>query len=245
MNIIILIISSEATHYNQMKQIWKKYMNIHKNITCYFIEFNEKIVNDVEMDDINNTIYIKGTETYIPGILDKTIKSIYFILSSKTIKFDYIVRTNLSTFIVLDKLYNYLLNNKFDYAGPKIGLPIKTRFKKYLNLINFDNKFYASGTCIIMSNECIRYLLEQELNYNLIDDLSIGFTLSKKYKLHNIIRSDCIIDNGKKSNYTNAINYDCKIKFLDPNKFIFRCKNIDPNNSIMILNKFTLLYYKI
>lgn len=102
-------------------------------------------------------------------------------------EFDYILRTNLSTFIVLDKLYNYLLKTKLDYAGPKAKLPIKTRFKKYLNLTCPFNRYYASGTCIIMSCKCVKYLLEQEINYYLIDDVSIGFTLSVKYKLHNVV----------------------------------------------------------
>lgn len=243
MKIIILIISNQASHYNQMKEMWKKYMNKHENIKCFFIEFNIVINQQILLDETNNTIYIKGNETYIPGILDKTIKSIQYIVS-QNIEFDYILRTNLSTFIALDKLYNYLLKITLDYAGPKTKLPIKTRFKKYLNLISSDNRYYASGTCIIMSNECVKYLLEQEINYNLIDDLSIGFTLSKKYKLYDIIRTDCVIDNGINLDYNNAINYNNENDFVNPDKFIFRCKHINSDLTLTMLNNFISLYFQ-
>lgn len=82
MKITILIISNQTLHCNQMKEMWKKYMNEHKNIKCFFIEFNIGIEQQILLDEINNTIYIKGNETYIPGILDKTIKSIQYIVSS-------------------------------------------------------------------------------------------------------------------------------------------------------------------
>lgn len=243
MKIIILIISSQSTHYSQMKEMWKKYMNKHENIKCFFIEFNIEIEQQILLDEINNTIYIKGNETYIPGILDKTIKSIQYVVSSN-MEFDYILRTNLSTFIVLDKLYNYLLKTKLDYAGPKAKLPIKTRFKKYLNLISPSNRYYASGTCIIMSSECIGYLLKQEINYDLIDDVSIGFTLSVKYKFHNIIRTDAVIDNGINSDYVNGINYNNESDLQNKDKFIFRCKHINSDLTLKMLNNFIFLYFQ-
>lgn len=240
MKIIILIISSKSEHYNQMKKIWKKYMNTHDDIQCFFIEFNDEINDDIVLDKNDNIIYVKGEETYIPGILDKTIKSIQYVFSN--IEFDYILRTNLSSFIVLNKLYNYLLTNTFDYGGPKSKLPAKTRFKKYLNLIETNNKFYASGTCIIMSKKCVEYLLTQDINYNLIDDVSIGFAISKKYKFHNIIRTDCVMDNGIKLDYENAIKYNNEINFTDPNKFIFRCKHINQDLTLQMMNNFLTLY---
>ena len=47
-------------------------------------------------------IYIKGEETFIPGILEKTLLAIK--ISSKNFTYDYIVRTNISTLVNYIKL---------------------------------------------------------------------------------------------------------------------------------------------
>ena len=121
MKIIILIIASdEQPVYIQMQNIWKKYMNLNPNILSYFIKFKNmnNPIEIIEIDDLNNTIWVNGNESYIPGILDKTIKVIKFLLKTQT--FDFIYRTNLSSFLNLDRLYNYIIkNNHINYAGPR------------------------------------------------------------------------------------------------------------------------------
>jgi hypothetical protein len=232
MKIIILIISSESTHYNQMKEIWKKYMNEHENIKCFFIEFNDQITEDIVLNETKNIIYIKGLESYIPGILDKTIKSIQYLVS-QNIEFDYILRTNLSTFVVLDKLYNYLEVNKIDYAGPLGIISDKIEYKKYLDHIDKSNKYFPSGTGILMSKIVINKLLSNTPDYNLIDDLSIGLILSKYYKFNILKRQDFI--NRIKNNEIN----------LDYDLFLYRCKYKNNEKNIITLNKLLNYYYNI
>ena len=79
-------------------------MNKHNNIKSYFIKYNNKIQTDVVLE--NDTIFIKGVETYIPGCLDKTIKSIEYIIKTN-IEFDFIFRTNLSSVVNLNKFFNH------------------------------------------------------------------------------------------------------------------------------------------
>lgn len=230
MKIIILIISSQATHYDQMKEIWKKYMNKHANIKCYFIEFDNDIDVNTVLDEMNNTIYVKGNESYIPGILDKTIKSIQHIVLSN-VEFDYILRTNLSTFVVLDKLYNYLLNNPIDYGGPLGIISNFTQYKKYLDEIDETNRFFPSGTGILMSKIAVNKLLENIPDYTFIDDLSIGLVLSRYFKFNILERQD----------YINKIK-NKKIIVRD-NLFLYRCKYKNNLSNILILNKLLNYYY--
>ena len=208
MNIIILIIASdEPIKYVEMQNIWKKYMNNHKNIKCFFIKSLNSIEQNVLLDYDNNIIYIKNNETYIPGILYKTIKAIEFCI--KHFEFTYIYRTNLSSLLDLDKMYNFLNSKNIEYGGA----------------ITNNGISFASGSGFVLSKDTSKYLVKNNnlLDYNVIDDVSIGNLLNKKYIITDIKRHDLFgLDDFK---YDNDI-------------FHFRCKN-DDNHSLTldIMNK--------
>lgn len=219
MKIIILIIASNGEYYDKMINIWEKYMNRHNNIQSFFIMNKEDIIEDIILKD--NIIYVKSNENLIPGILIKTIKSINFCIDN--FDFDFIYRTNLSSFIILDKLYEFVKNNSINYGGV-IGV-----------IDNFIN--FASGSGFLISKETCKYLIENEnfLLYNLIDDVAIGQLLTKKYKITPIIRID---------NVPHQVNLD--YDYLKNNPcFHFRCKNWYNNHDDTILfmeNLFNLIY---
>lgn len=112
MKLIILILANDDSLYIEMQKLWKMYMNNHNNIKSYFIKCNSNSQDEIIID--NDTIFMKGYESLIPGCLDKTIKSIEFFVKNN-IDFDFIFRTNLSSVVDLNKLYN-LLNNQ-TYTG--------------------------------------------------------------------------------------------------------------------------------
>lgn len=238
MKIIILIIASDdADYYLKMQDIWKKYMNTNSNIKSYFIKFSNYIKEDVELDDFNNTIWIKGEETYIPGILDKTIKS-YKYLIDNNIEFDYVLRTNLSTVVILDNLYEFLNENHIEYGGSPgiLRKQILTNkiYCKELLLIDDSNKFYPFGTSILLSKNSIITLLSQNINYNIIDDVSIGLTLSKIYKFTPIRRQN--ITKYNKHNKYEVIK--------EPDLFFYRCKNGNEHlKTIDIMNHIVKIFY--
>jgi hypothetical protein len=219
LRIIILIISSNNTdEYKDMHKIWEKYMNIHPNIKSFFIKNNKFLENDVELNNKNNTIYCKGDENYIPGILNKTIKSINYCMNNY--KFDYIYRTNLSTVLDLDKLYKYARNNKVNYAGQSYG--------------NF-----ISGSGILLSKEsCIKLINDKSLIDNeIIDDVSIGNTLNKYYKIENISFYHVKDVNDKILFSKDFENIDSKI-------FQFRCRiaNEHNNTAFVMSNIYKKIY---
>lgn len=213
--IIILILSSNNfSEYGDMYEIWKKYMNIHPNIRSFFIENNKFLERDVVLNKENNTIYCKDEENYIPGILNKTIKSINYCLNN--FELDYIYRTNLSTVVNLDKLYSYVLNNSIDYAG---------------NIYKEDD--FITGTGILLSkNACKKLISDKSLiDHDIIDDVAIANKLKEYYQMINIDRywirniNDKILNDEK---YYDVINNEPTYEF--------RCKSrIDSHKSTSLI----------
>jgi len=219
MKLIILILANDNSIYLEMQKLWKTYMNNHNNITSYFIKYNSDLNDDIIIE--NDTIFIKGYESLIPGCLDKTIKSIEFLMESN-IEFDFIFRTNLSSVVDLNKLYN-LLNNNIEAAGI-IG--------NYNNNINF-----ISGAGILINKKICKLLINNKnnLNYNsLQDDILIGWFLTR---VHNINITPLI----RLEAYNYEDNIDLITNDLIKDYYHFRCKSI---NSINIMKKIiSIIYY--
>ena len=92
-SILVLIISDDSNEtYALNREIWKKYMNIHQNITSYFITFNDHVDKEYPYID-GNTLYFKGRESF-DNIIHKTIYAFEFF---KNKNYDYVLRTNLSS----------------------------------------------------------------------------------------------------------------------------------------------------
>jgi hypothetical protein len=173
--IVFLIIYSEDNPvYFFMKNIIEKYMNEMKqkySILYFFTQFNNTIENEVEQQ--GNMIYVKtGTESLSPGILIKTHKSMQYI--NNTIQYDIIIRTNISSFWNIPKLFSMNLHTE------KLSTGI------------FIDNFFISGTGIILSKDVCIKLCEQltGIDYNVpYEDVFI------MTKLDNIIVSERMPEN--------------------------------------------------
>lgn len=218
MKIIILILANDSGIYLECQKLWRSYMNLHPNIKSYFIKLDPQLTSDVLVD--NNTIFIKGNESIIPGCLIKTITSIDYLLKHE--EFDYIFRTNMSSVVNLNELYKFIIKNKNDYSG-FIG--------------NCNNINYASGAGILLSKKICYMLIENKnlLDYNLIDDVSIGQLFKKNVNLFPLKRFEA-------HNYENNLNKITN-EIID-NNYHFRCKsNINDFNTILIMEKIINLIY--
>ena len=208
MKIIILIIAHDESYYNKYQNIWKRYMNIHPYIDCYFIKCSENIENDIVIDNENKTIYCKGIDSLNPGIINKTIKSINYILRNEI--FDYIIRTNLSSIWDLDKLYNFLKDKRFHYGG----------------VIGYCESFtFISGAGIFLSKDACYNLIKNNdiLNKDYLDDVSIGYLFKDIYEKYEIQRKNIESVNDFSDN-------------LD-NYFHFRCHSTDKDLSLLYMEK--------
>ncbi len=168
--ILNLILYSNNRHYESMKNILMPYLKYIKsilNFDFYFYCYDSNLEKDFYIED--HILYIKGKETYIPGILEKTIRSFEIF---KNTNYDYLVRTNISSIVDFKLLSVYLTNNYIQYGGSKIW-----------KLPDFK---YVSGTCIIIHKDLLLKILENKnkLNYQVIDDLSLGIFVNKVLKIN-------------------------------------------------------------
>lgn len=220
MKLIVLILANNNNLYLECQKIWKSYMNTCPNISSYFIKYSSNLSDEVLVE--NDTIFIKGRESYIPGCLDKTIKSIEFLL--KTSDFDFIFRTNMSSVVDLNKLNNLLTTCKNDCYG----------FIGYHN----DTKF-ASGAGMLFSRKLCNYLINNNkfLHYELLDDLAIGsFLQSRNIEIFPLTRFEVY-------DYENNINDISKDLIKD--YYHFRCKSINNNEikTLLMMQKIVELIY--
>lgn len=174
LKVAVLIISSTNTEnkrWKMEKEIWKKYMNKNRAIDCYFIECDN--FNNVDIK--NNLIKSKCKDSLIPGIYHKTLLSLKQIQD----KYDFYIRTNLSTFINLDNLIyqiEKIKKEEYIYTG-KIG---------YITENNLNLK-YASGMSMVLNNNIVNLLLKygfhkKYYDSKLHDDLVIGQVLKDEFR---------------------------------------------------------------
>ena len=151
MKIIFLILSGhdpihtydDRNTYKELQQLSRLYykeMAKKYDFKYFFIEYNESITDDItEQDDF---IYIKGKEEF-EKIYTKTKKSMQYI--NETYEYDYVVRTNISSFWNIDNLFT--LTNM---------LPRQKCLSGYLMFNSF-----ISGTGIILSKDTCNYFIHQ------------------------------------------------------------------------------------
>ena len=178
MDILVLIIAG-GTEYTQpyldMETVWRKYMNDYPFAKCFFIKMCPE-ENDIRVDRDNNTIWVRGEECLIPGILRKTVRCIQYALDET---FDYVVRTNMSSVLNLPLLYGYLVRYRerghvVDYYGARI-----------------EN--YVEGSCMVLSRNACDYLVKHaDLNSTVFDDRAIGKTLYPQFQITNHPKRDVL-----------------------------------------------------
>lgn len=185
MKVLVLIIAHDNPIYLEMQEQWKRYMNKYDNIQCYFMKYKSNINDYISIDESTNTIYIRGKESIIPGCLDKTIKSLYYFLTNNY-KFEYLLRTNLSSVWNFDNLCNFIEKTNCLISGIKL----RHQFNVFKNNTSVD---FISGAGILLHISVCNFLVQNRylLNYNIIDDVAIGIILKPYIKMHhNLNRFD-------------------------------------------------------
>lgn len=241
--VIILIIASDGGGYDQFKEYWSLYMNKFPRVRSFFVYSNPTISSDVYVT--NDSISHRSLESLRPGILYKTIAAMS--ACSELFKYDYILRTNLSSFVHIPRLLKYLDKQKlFDYAGGHFNNlpdhPNKTHEHGVVNTymgVKMDSKFiFLHGACFILSRDLITRILGIVSNKpeririaeNAFDDVAISLLLN-----------DCVVrritDDGycAPNEFVNlyANKYQCKtveepdVYGANENIFHFRNKTSD------------------
>ena len=167
MKILNLVLYSDNDEiYVQMYEALSRYYKGFSDVSTYFYKYDENISGNIEIT--GDIINIKGRESYMPGILNKTIDAfMLFKNNGEYEKYDYIIRSNISSIVNFSLLSEQLELNPVEYYGStNIG---------YITLDNTNIPF-ASGTNIIMSKKGYMTLVNNInlLNRAYIDDISIA-----------------------------------------------------------------------
>ena len=153
--------------------------------------------DNFELDCENQTLFVKGDECLIPGILHKTIEALSYFLSLNS-AFDFVWRTNLSSVVDFDGLHKYVSNidKHTGFYGGYVG--------KALDM------FFVSGAGFLMSRDVAEYLVANKasLRYDLIDDVAIGALLEPKFGIVPIDR--CWIQTGVENIRKDVFHYRCE-----------------------------------
>jgi len=145
----------------------------------YFISFREQEEEIMFEDDI---MWLKGVESRVPGILDKTLKAIRYWLE-KDGTFDLIVRSNSSTAINFKKFpYKEIATG---YAAPHCLTMYWLDPEANITDHRYDGVVFASGTCIVLTKETAKLLISVPVE-PIIDDVAIGAMLFGRVQLQKL-----------------------------------------------------------
>lgn len=161
MNVIILVLSFNdnggyfSRFHESQKLTWDSIPVDNVKTFYYFGNHNKNEILD-------NIIYTTDIEDY--KCTKKTITALKMI---NNIDFDFVVRTNSSSYIDKKMIYNFLLNKpKENYYGGIVG--------------TCDNLEFASGACFVLSKNIVSLISENysKIDYDLIDDVAISKLLT-------------------------------------------------------------------
>ena len=211
--ILHLVLYSHDDSYDKMYNITSEYYKKFPYVKTIYYTYNDNISSEYELR--GDILYIKGKESYVPGILEKTIRTLEYFQESFN-NYDYVVRTNASTIINFDLLVEKLHTETVDY-GSGLVFKLSDHYSDAV-IVNEDKNIFASGTSIILSIPSARELIQNKrlLKYDIIDDLAIGIYFNDHNE--NIIPKS--IDSGNN-----------EFVFVDDNT------NLDVDRTIFYINR--------
>lgn len=136
-------------------------------------------VTELTFDARTCILQIPGSESFVPGILEKTWSALQWA-SQLEIHYDYVVRSNISTVVNFQNLEDALRVNPIDYGGCHVlTLAWLDEAGGIVDSSLLGTRF-ASGTCIIWSAPCVSRLVQHgDVDTSIIDDVSIALTMQR------------------------------------------------------------------
>ena len=170
--LIFIVIASPSPFYNKNKLILNKFMNSLPNVKTFFIYGN---VDKSKVLQTKHDLYFDCPENLRPGILIKTIKAFEHIKKNYT--YNYVVRTNISTFWNIRLLLRKI--ERFPQRKCLVG--------------HLCRGGYFWGTGIIYSKDLIDILIENKhkLNYSKPDDVVLCKYLHNNHNIKYIHEPRC------------------------------------------------------
>jgi hypothetical protein len=161
--LVLIAASDDLPVYVEEQQIWRSYMHLDReHFEVYFIKANPELETDYEIS--SDVIWSKVENNLSTGMVHRVISSIEAMMP-KMEEFDYVLRTNLSSFFIFPR---YL---KFINTLPRTNC--------YCGVIGYVEVLFVSGAGFLLSRDLAKqmvndkeYLIEPSPLY--WEDLIIG-----------------------------------------------------------------------
>lgn len=174
MKLLVLVISNDYYPYNEFKKWWKC---IKKPdwADIYFVETRNNSKESIVVEE--DTIYVNGVDSLRPGIWKKQLFAMKWLLNKK---YDYLLRSNLSTVYNFKLLQSYLLNKPRTrlICGNVIYIPENYESRE-ASIYEFTRRSIF-GCSYIMSRDVVEYLIgwdSREIEYMIPDDHVISYLI--------------------------------------------------------------------
>lgn len=161
--LVLIIASDNLPVYKNLEQVWRSYMHLDpEHVEAYFIRGNPDLTANYEI--VDDVLWSKTIENPKPGMLNKTILSLEFF-RGRLDEFDYVLRTNLSSFYYFPNLLKFLAT-----------LP---KTKCYAA----DGKKFGSGCGYFLSPDVVKLMINNKHlflnNSSDYDDVVVGDVFRK------------------------------------------------------------------
>ena len=216
MKVLNLIIANfQPGVYEQLVTQWRRYMNVDPDVRSLFLVFDPALKTDYVLTE--DTMTLKGTDSYVPGIYDKSIRSMKICLSLPEFSdVKYVIRSNLSSFWIWSRLHTFL------QTAPD------TKYIASGHIMDVYGYLAPQGSNIIMSRD-VALSFSNELHHpekSLPDDVVFG-VLCKKYGIH-IQKYDWCVS----THIIRPSQYPSFIETIAPNIFTIRNNLLDPDDRV-------------
>lgn len=180
LKIINLVLFSPSSEYDKMYKISKEFYQRFPNVDTVFYVFDPSLTCEYKFDPITQLLRVRGKESYVPGILRKTLKAFEFVHSrmKEGYHYDYVIRTNISTIVDFDILSIQLKQNPVSYAGGRKFKIVKgwRDLPGGIHDDRYEGIEFPFGTFILFSRHMFELIWKKisHINLTVIDDVSIG-----------------------------------------------------------------------
>ncbi len=186
MRILCLILASDTSpEYIRFQSMWRLFMRIHPNVDCYFYKGHPNITKDAFVED--QTLWLKIPDTF-ETVYEKTLRAFEYFTPMLS-KYDYVFRSNLSTFISFNHLLEYCkdLPRTNCCAAVIGGIPANDEKRHSLE----SGFTFPGGNGFLLSPDLVRRLVEEKVPLVEQDDVTIGVALRKwGVKITEFVRPD-------------------------------------------------------
>lgn len=176
----LVLYNPQTAHERIMYEVTRTLYETY-NPFAFLVYYTYGAVTEITFDAHSRILRIPGTESFIPGILNKTWTALQWALTVDW-GFDYLVRSNISTVVNFQNLNEALRITPVQYAGCHVltlnwiqaesGIPDATHM----------GTRFASGTCIIWSRACLTRLIhegEPMLDRTIVDDVALAVAMKR------------------------------------------------------------------